>query len=412
MVSYWQARNALLELVHSFRRRIATYSDAEPAEFLIPYTAALVLVDTARFVRGLAEHRPVVRRKLNEPAAEFGVPGGTYDTIQKSLVSSRNAWQLTRATRYFDIRRDEFVGHADEIGMRDLLEITAKLRASLNVTKSQYARAKIATRFDQWLRWLGRSTFSQSSYAIQKLTAGMMAGVSVRPGHVPAVPDSIAAKLAAEVLRPSDIIIVRKEFAITNYFLPGHWPHVAFVLGNRSELASFRRSQEQLTSSRSPNSGDTDTKALDRWESLINNGSPTCVVESMKDGVLVRDVSSPLSSDSFVVIRPQLSESEKHETIKRALRHVGKPYDFNFDLRRADRLVCTEVVYRACEGVGPIRFPLIQRMGRPTLSGLDLVRMSLSSHFFDPIAVYVPEDSAELQVHDKIKQVIQGKIRP
>ena len=52
LVSYWQTRNALLELINSYRDRIGNISAADPAEFLIPYTAALVLVDSARFVRG------------------------------------------------------------------------------------------------------------------------------------------------------------------------------------------------------------------------------------------------------------------------------------------------------------------------------------------------------------------------
>lgn len=323
MVSYWQTRNALLELVNSFRQRIRAYSEAEPAEFLIPFTAALVLVDTARFVRGIAENRPVVRRKLNEPAVEFGVPGGTYDVIQKSLVSSRNAWHLTRATRYFDIRREEFVQSAAALGIQDLLEIAIQLRASVNVSKSQYARAKVATRFDQWLRWIGRSAFSQSGYAIQKLTAGMMADVYVRRGHVPSIPDSIAGQLAANVLQRTDIIIVRKEFAVTNYFLPGHWPHVAFVVGNEAELADFRQSPHG--SKAETDSKSSESCAVDQWHSLLNTGAPSCVVESMKDGVLVRGVSSPLASDSFVVIRPRISNDEKHMAVRHAMRHVGKP---------------------------------------------------------------------------------------
>lgn len=408
MVSYWQSRNAMLEVLNSFRQRIRRFSDAEPAEFLIPYTAALVLVDTARFVRSIAESRPVIRRKLNEAAIEFGVPGGTYDAIQKSLVSGRNAWHITRATRYFDMRRDEFVQIAPSLGISDLVNVATKLRASIDVSRSQYARAKFATRIDQWLRWVGRNTFSHSGYAIQKLTAGMMADVYVRRGHVPTIPLAVAMKLTAEVLQPTDIIIVRKEFAVTNYFLPGYWPHVAFVLGNESALANFRRSA--VHSNAQGNFNTPDFVAADQWQAFIDTGTPACVVESMKDGVLVRDIASPLASDSFVVIRPRLSADDVLVATQKAMRHVGKPYDFNFDLRRSDRLVCTEVVYRALEGVGSIRFPLVQRMGRPTLSGLDLVQMSLNGQFFDPVAVYVPEDSAELQVHDGIKDVIGRKI--
>ena len=35
-------------------------------------------------------------------SATFGVAGGTYDTIQKSLLSARHAWHLYHALQYFE----------------------------------------------------------------------------------------------------------------------------------------------------------------------------------------------------------------------------------------------------------------------------------------------------------------------
>ena len=80
----------------------------------------------------------------------------------------------------------------------------------------------------------------------------------------------------------------------------------------------------------------------------------------------------PLYLANLAVLRPRLSEQEIGEAILRAFRHHGKPYDFEFDFFTADKLVCTELVYRAYEGM--LRFDLVRVMGRDTLPALELVR--------------------------------------
>ena len=102
LVSYWQSRNALIELVVSFKGNQGQLESDRPAGFLIAYAGALVLVDAAEFLRERFHGRPVVRAKLNEPDLHFGIPEGTYDTIQKSLTSPLHVWLLHHATRYFD----------------------------------------------------------------------------------------------------------------------------------------------------------------------------------------------------------------------------------------------------------------------------------------------------------------------
>ena len=129
----------------------------------------------------------------------------------------------------------------------------------------------------------------------------------------------------------------------------------------------------------------------------------------MKDGVRVRSLASPLASDSIVIVRPQLASGEVRAGLARCLQHEGKPYDFGFDFRRSDRLVCTEVVYRAYDGLGSFELPLVSRVGRPTLPGSDLIRMSIDGNYFDPVAVYAPEWQAEVETGPRaIKLLRQG----
>jgi len=111
------------------------------------------------------------------------------------------------------------------------------------------------------------------------------------------------------------------------------------------------------------------------------------VLEALKDGVLFRPLEQTLAVDAVAVIRPQLHEADLARAIERAVRHEGKLYDSDIDFFRSDRLVCTEAMYRAFDGIGPVRLTLTERSGRPTLSAEDLLDLAVDSRGFDPIAV-------------------------
>ena len=392
--SYWTSRNALFELICEYRRRVGDLSSASNGEFLVPFAAALLLIDAARFLRELAENNPVVRRKFNEPAPTLGIPGGTYDTVQRSLLSGRNAWHLFHAAKFYEQKRDAFLEAQHGDGMLEVLQIIETLRHRLDVSLSRFAKSKLRTRGDQWLRHIGRSSIVRALYGLQKLAASLMADVYVRPGHVPSIPDAVRNEFLQHLI-PGDVLLVRKEYAITNYFLPGYWPHVALYLGDATDIQSDSNLLFQSRIASCVGNAQEDTNAR------------RCVLESMKDGVLVRPIANPFASDSIIAIRPRLTDEEKKQAIRNALTHAGKPYDFDFDFRRSDRIVCTEVVYRGYEGVGSIRFNLVMRAGRPTLSGQDLVEMSLRNEFFEPVLAYVParEESPQTD-QDRAKSLI------
>jgi hypothetical protein len=90
-VSYWQARNALLELISEIRRETGRPEAATAEQFLVALAAAAILVDAARFLRESFHRVAVVRRKLDEPDAVFGIPPRMYDSVQRSLISAHNA---------------------------------------------------------------------------------------------------------------------------------------------------------------------------------------------------------------------------------------------------------------------------------------------------------------------------------
>ena len=109
--------------------------------------------------------------------------------------------------------------------------------------------------------------------------------------------------------------------------------------------------------------------------------------------MLFRNLSETLAVDAFVVIRPKLPREDLATALARAISHEGKLFDFVFDFRKADRLVCTEVVYRAYHSVGAIEFELTKRSGRLALSAEDLLSQAITKNHFEIVAIFGVEGS-------------------
>jgi len=169
-------------------------------------------------------------------------------------------------------------------------------------------------------------------------------------------------------LQPGDVLITRHNTAFTNLFIPGFWPHAALYVGTVEERESMGIEIQD----------DTATKWVGK----------TCILEALKDGVRFRPITETLAVDNFVVLRPNLSVADIKTGIERVVRHEGKLYNFDFDFFSSERLVCSEVVYRAFDGLGKLSFPLTERAGRHTLSPEDLVKFALQSDNMQVVGVY------------------------
>lgn len=382
LVSYWMARAALFEVAIGYRDTPEIPPELRPTRFLIAYAAALLLVDAARFLREQYHDQPAIRAKLNEGDQNFGIPPESYDTVQRSLTSPIHVWHLYHAVKFFEEHADELWSLRSDPLLLPLVDVLDRLSHRMHVSVLDYAKARVRARSRQAATAVRRSLVDRALYGLQKVACLMVTDKFTRLGHQPALPADVAAELRS-ILRPGDVLVNRKEFALTNYFLPGYWPHSALYLGQPDDLERLGiRQHEEMKS---------------RWRRLLDldRDEPRRVLEAMRDGVWLRSLRSPFRADALVAVRPKLAEADIAHAIGRGLKHEGKPYDFDFDLTRSDRLVCTEVVYRSYDGIAGMQFPLTRRAGRLTIAAEDFLRMALERHQFEPVAAFAPAPSRE-----------------
>ena len=73
-----------------------------------------------------------------------------------------------------------------------------------------------------------------------------------------------------------------------------------------------------------------------------------------------------------------MSKTQKAEAIRRAFSHHGKPYDFNFDFGTADKLVCSELLYHAYEGL--LDFQMETVLGKKVITPLGIMNKFANEH--------------------------------
>jgi hypothetical protein len=350
---YLTARAGLLETIEELRPsaagRAAVDEPTRVRTFVVVFAAACLLVRAGRFlVRELAA-ADLVQRKLNEAAPLHRIPRKQLTAVRRQLTRPVNAWRLQEASSFAERHRPEI----DALAGDELLgPVVARLRRdedALRMSVGEYVKARLRYRWHSYRR--RRASAAGQGLFLVAEAFGRVIAEACNPWHADRV-RAAHRDAVASLLEPGDVIVARHDHALSNLFLPGYWPHAALHVGPRDAA------------------------------------DPRSVLEARKDGVLLRPLHDTLAVDAFVVLRPRLPADAVARAITNALQHEGKEYNFDFDFFTDDRLVCTEVVYRAYEGVGDISFPLRRRSGRPTLSAEDLLDMAVVHGRFEPVAVF------------------------
>jgi hypothetical protein len=353
--------------------------------FLVGYAAVCLLIRIDRVLLFEVADDSIIQRKLNEPFPEYRIPRKQYTRIFSGFVDQANVLSIRDAMQFARKHRRRFVALRSDPDVGFIATQLPELESSLNPSKLSHFKRAWAYVAHKWRR---RGVVSMERVFAKVLEGfGRVASEMVELENKQ-VTTEVFESIQAFLL-PGDIIITRHAKALTNLFFPGVWPHAALYVGTPAQRAGMRIRAEE--------------DKFQRWAGDI------CVLESRKDGVLLRPLRETLLVDAFVVLRPKLDEDNTRHAIERALLHEGKQYNFDFNFFNSDRVVCTELVYRAYDGIDDIQFPLRDRAGRKTLSAEDILDYALDSEHFTPVAIFGAEDCENAVLYgDKVREAVRA----
>ena len=298
----------------------------------------------------------LARRTLNESQQQHGIDNGMFDWVYESVTSEHNVRLASRMTDRFTRHRIEW-RHAQVWPAPEWDWLDTRIAAALNYVRKHPIDQRSAS-VDLFLRRFGDQAYGPLYEAQSTLVEWM--GDTRIVDQPPAIQSQQIAEIESE-LRPGDILLQRREWYVGNAFLPGFWSHAALYVGRVEDLRRLGIADHPTVQAHLP-----------AYLASTSDGSDRTVIEALSEGVLFSSLAESLHADHVAVLRPNLSERQIAQAIVDAFEYHGRPYDFEFDFATADKLVCTEVVYRAYQGM--LDFDLVRIMGRNTLPAAEIAR--------------------------------------
>lgn len=359
---FWEIINEMSAHFSDEIENVKTLDDWR--HFLLGYASSCQAVRMARLlIDELAKHK-LVQRKINEGAPQHRIPRKVYTQIYQSLSDTDNAMKMQYMMNLVSANKDFIETLENDDYVAEIVQNLDALEETLH--PSQLAFIKLRLKY-LWHAITRRGAISKklTSFFVLEQAGRVIADIGIHDDS--RVTPEIQTELE-KILEPGDVLICRHDFVASNLFLPGYWPHAALYIGSDNQRDALGMV--------------LDEKIAQRWRGEIRT------LEAQKDGVLFRPLAETLDIDELIVIRPELNQQELVKGLTRIVQHEGKSYNFDFDFFSSDQLVCTEVVFRAFDGLGDIKFELVERAGRLSLSAEDLLDMSVNNRGFSVVAAF------------------------
>ena len=357
-VEYLEHRDRLIRMAALYSA-YETLPDKKRREqaFLLGYCAAVTAMDVGREFVVLFLDKPLARAKFNEPGTG-GREAGQFELVYESVTAMRHMKMLTQCSKFYDTHSARWKENPV------FNEKRAKwLAKHIHDGKESIKKEEL----DPLRAWFARLTWRLESNAYKRVVYGAtrLAANLVSDTRIVQREQFISVALVQQAvqeknLQPGDIILTRRNWHLSNAFLPGFWPHAALYVGTQKQLEGL---------------GITEENAGVGWEAYIEeqDGYPRVILEAVGEGVRFHCAEYTLHADYVMVLRPRLKpEQIKTALLKAFKEYHGLPYDFDFDFVDEHKIVCSELIYRAYSEM--LEFDWETVVGKEVVSPLSIAR--------------------------------------
>jgi hypothetical protein len=373
------------------RKNRFSISDENLKSMIGSLAVAVTLYETTLHTYHMFQDRPKLRRLLNEKDSSFNREDDTFKDSLKSLFSVRNSLLLLRAIKIY---KRFYLTRPDLMTISQLQKFARIIEASYLYNHFRNHNEDSGLGKDVFLIVLTRLKVSFQAkvdffnfmansivYNGSKLFGNIVGGFQKRRGILFQDQEFIAK--VKNTMKPMDILLEKTPFRMTDRFIPGYWGHAAIFIGTESDLKRLGIWEHEL---------------VQKFAQEISDGK--FIVEALRNKVQINTIEQFSDIDDFALLRQrhELSDEETAEHILRALSHVGKKYDFSFDVETGDTIVCSELHYRTFIN---IKFNTSLYLGRSTISVDQVAEQSVAGMPLSPVLLYINGE----EINEDIQEV-------
>jgi hypothetical protein len=326
-------------------------SDKQKKAVLLSFGCAVILYHAVGELVQITNQNHKARRKLNEGDPAWGLQHKVLFALQRHI--GRRSTKLALERAYVDYVKL----YLDSVYTREEAWLKKRIDEGYTFFKEKapgFWRSKFRV-----IAQIVKDFFYRPYYGILATVSSFLGDFRYRHTK-PMVSEAQVDQVLAS-LKPGDILLERQSFFLSNSFLPGFWPHAVFYLGTPSELRKlgvWNDPRVQNFMMTLEGQGDAQTQHI--------------FMEAIAEGVVLASKKVRLKADYMAVLRPRLPLAIKQHAIIRAFTHLGKPYDFTFDLFSSDKIICSELIYRSYGS--HLSFDFSKVLGRYTLPPSNIAR--------------------------------------